>query len=71
MQEVSSVVREPLYDSQLLRAHWEGSEILQDITDNFLPKMKNFHVFLFWEQHKSNLGVKWDYVSVNSFPCFE
>ncbi|RLL97496.1 hypothetical protein CFD26_104983 [Aspergillus turcosus] len=49
-------------DSQLLESLREGSEILQDITDNFQPKMKRFHVFFFWEQEKSNLGVKWDYV---------
>ncbi|KAH8422390.1 uncharacterized protein LDX57_000147 [Aspergillus melleus] len=49
-------------DSQLLEALREGSEILQDITDNFQPKMKSFHVFFFWEQEKSNLGVKWDYI---------
>jgi len=49
-------------DSQLLESLKEGSETLQDITDNFQPKMKRFHVFFFWEQGKSNLGVTWDYV---------
>lgn len=50
-------------DSRLLDALAEGSETLQDITDNFQPKMKRFHVFFFWEQGKSDLGVMMDYVS--------
>jgi hypothetical protein len=51
-------------DSQLLDALKEGSEVLQDITDNFTPKMKRFHICFFWEQEKSDLGVKLDYVSL-------
>ncbi|KAK8058354.1 hypothetical protein PG994_008802 [Apiospora phragmitis] len=48
-------------DSQLLNALKDGSEILQEITDNFQPKMKRFHVFFFWEQLKTDLGAKYDY----------
>lgn len=53
-------------DSQLLSALKDGSEILQEITDNFQPKMKRFHVFFFWEQLKTDLGAKYDYVSSSS-----
>lgn len=49
-------------DSRLLDAMQSGSEILQEITDNFTPLMKRFRIYFFWEQEKTNLGVKWDYV---------
>ncbi|RYP87830.1 hypothetical protein DL769_000422 [Monosporascus sp. CRB-8-3] len=49
-------------DSQLLSALQESSEVLQDITDNFVPMMKRFRICFFWEQEKTSLGVKWDYV---------
>ncbi|KAK8035338.1 hypothetical protein PG993_010333 [Apiospora rasikravindrae] len=56
-------------DSQLLNALKDGSEILQEITDNFQPKMKRFSVFFFWEQLKTDLGAKYDYVSrLPSYP---
>ena len=42
-------------DDQLLNALREGSETLQDITDQFAPLMKRFHVYFFWEQEKTNL----------------
>ena len=29
----------------------------------FTPLMKNFHIFCFWEQEKTNLGFTQDYVS--------
>lgn len=51
-------------DSQLLNSLKEGSEILQEVTDNFQSKMKRFYVFYFWEMEKSDLGVTWDYVSI-------
>lgn len=53
-------------DSQLLNALKNGSEILQEITDNFQPKLKRFSVFFFWEQLKTDLGAKYDYVSSSS-----
>jgi hypothetical protein len=56
-------------DSQLVDAIKEGSEVLQDITDNFIPIMKRFRVFFFWEQEKTDFGMKWDYVRVFPFPC--
>ncbi|KAK7954486.1 hypothetical protein PG988_015180 [Apiospora saccharicola] len=49
-------------DSRLINALKDGSEILQEITDNFQPKMKRFNIFFFWEQVKTDLGAKYDYV---------
>jgi hypothetical protein len=50
-------------ESQLLRALKEGSEVLQEVTDNFVPLMKDLRVYYFWEQEKTDLGYKLDYVS--------
>ncbi|MCJ1283103.1 hypothetical protein MMC26_002430 [Xylographa opegraphella] len=49
-------------DGQLINALEEGSEVLQNITDMFVPLMKNFHIFFFWEQVKTNMGITQDYV---------
>jgi hypothetical protein len=49
-------------DSGLLDALRAGSEVLQEVTDNFTPLMKRFRIYFFWEQEKTNLGVTWDYV---------
>lgn len=49
--------------AQLLDALKEGSELLQEITDNFAPLMKDIRVYFFWEQEKTDLGYKLDYVS--------
>jgi len=54
-------------DSQLLAALEKGSETLQNITDQFAPLMKRFHIFFFWEQHKTDLGYTKDYVRVPAF----
>lgn len=51
-------------DSGLLDALQAGSEVLQEITDNFTPLMKRFRIYFFWEQEKANLGITWDYVRV-------
>ncbi|KAI0854678.1 ribonuclease-like protein p/mrp subunit [Xylaria cubensis] len=48
--------------AQLLDALKEGSEVLQEITDNFAPLMKDLRVYFFWEQDKTDLGYKLDYV---------
>lgn len=68
VQRVVGVLPSKLDDSnlQLLDSLNPGPETLRDITDNFEPKMKHFHVFFFWEQEKSDLGFKWDYVSNQS-----
>lgn len=51
-------------DSQLLNTLQEGSESLQDITDQFAPLMKYFCIYFFWEQEKTDVKVKKDYVCV-------
>lgn len=53
-------------DSQLVGALKESSEVLQDITDNFVSMMKRFRICFFWEQEKTDLGVKWDYIVTES-----
>lgn len=49
-------------EGQLLNAMQEGSEVLQNITDMFVPLMKDFHIFFFWEQEQTSMGVTQDYV---------
>lgn len=53
-------------EGQLLDALREGSEVLQNITDMFVLLMKTFHIFFFWEQEKTNMGVTQDYVHQSS-----
>ncbi|KAI4110724.1 MAG: hypothetical protein LQ345_006932 [Seirophora villosa] len=49
-------------DGQLLEALQEGSEILQNVTDMFAPLMKNFRIYFFWEQQKTDFGTTRKYV---------
>ncbi|KAL8780804.1 MAG: hypothetical protein Q9213_006305 [Squamulea squamosa] len=49
-------------DSNLARALKEDSEILQDITDHFVPLMKDLHIFFFWEQERTDLKYTKDYI---------
>lgn len=49
-------------DPKLLRALKAGSEILQEISDNFTPLIRRFCAYFFSEQEKTNLGVTLDYV---------
>lgn len=49
-------------EGQLLDALQEGSEVLQNITDIFVPLMKDFRIFFFWEQEKTDMGLTQDYV---------
>ncbi|KAI1362244.1 ribonuclease-like protein p/mrp subunit [Xylaria arbuscula] len=53
-------------EAQLLDALREGSEVLQEITDNFVPLMKDIRIYFFWEQEKTNLGYKLDYIVTES-----
>ncbi|KAF5879212.1 putative tetratricopeptide repeat domain protein [Botrytis fragariae] len=53
-------------DGQLLDALKEGSETLQNITDMFIPLMKQFRIYFFWEQQKTDFGTKLDYVVESS-----
>lgn len=50
-------------DGQLVDALKEGSETLQNITDQFTPLMKRFRIYFFWEQEKTDLKTTRDYVS--------
>ncbi len=52
-------------EGQLLDALREGSETLQNITDMFTPLMKNFRIYFFWKQEKTDFGVTKDYVCYN------
>lgn len=52
-------------DSQLADALEEGSEVLQNITDMFVPLMKSFRIFFFWEQEKTNFGTSFAYVCIS------
>jgi hypothetical protein len=33
-----------------------GSEVLQEVTDQFAPLMKHFSIYNFWEHHETNFG---------------
>lgn len=57
-------------DGQLVDALIEGSEVLQNITDMFVPLMKNFRVYFFWEQEKMELGSTLAYVCYIVQSCF-
>ena len=57
-------------EGQLLDALREGSETLQNVTDAFVPLMKQFRVFFFWEQVKTGMGVTQDYVCFTFFSLF-
>ena len=49
-------------DGQLLEILQESSEVLQNITDMFVPLMKNFRIFFFWEQEKTDFKTSLQYV---------
>lgn len=61
---VSAVVPKRIIDtdSQVLNALREGSETLQNITDQFAPLMKRFRIYFFWEQEKTDLAHSKSYV---------
>ncbi|KAG0648834.1 Kinesin light chain [Hyphodiscus hymeniophilus] len=48
--------------SQISQALIEGSEVLQDINEQFSSLMKKFRIYFLWEQHQSNLGSSQGYV---------
>jgi hypothetical protein len=52
-------------NDQLLAALEEGSETLQNTSDQFAPLMRYFCIYFFWEQEKTDLKFKRDYVSVH------
>ncbi|KAL8767848.1 MAG: hypothetical protein Q9209_005740 [Squamulea sp. 1 TL-2023] len=61
---VDAMVPSKLFDTdgQLLEALKEGSETLQNVTDMFAPLMKNFRIYFFWEQEKTDFGTTRKYV---------
>ena len=55
MAEVATPKSFRVAESSLVKALAEESETLQNITDNFVPIMKNFRICFFWEQEQTNL----------------
>jgi protein SERAC1 len=64
---LDALVPSKIWDTndQLLAALEEGSETLQNTSDQFAPLMKYFCIYFFWEQEKTDLKFKRDYVSVH------
>ncbi|KAH9902064.1 hypothetical protein F4778DRAFT_106552 [Xylariomycetidae sp. FL2044] len=65
MQKLTSLAVPKLVSRQekgLVTALKEESETLQNITDYFLPLMKNFCIHFFWEQEKTDLKYTKDYI---------
>ena len=56
-------------DGQLVESLQEGSEVLQNITDMFAPLMKNFRIYFFWEQEKTNMAATIAYVGLLVHIC--
>lgn len=50
------------FESGLVNALETESETLQNITDQFAPLMSKFRIFFFWEQEKTDLKYKRDYI---------
>jgi hypothetical protein len=50
------------FESDLVSALEEESETLQNITDYFVPLMKNFCIYFFWEQEKTDIKYTKDYI---------
>lgn len=48
--------------TELLKALIKDSETLQNITDQFVPLMKQFHIYLFWEGLETDFGSCKSYV---------
>src|SRR5438034_6922642 len=49
-------------ESSLLSALEDGSETLQNITDQFAPLSPNFRIYFFWEQERTDLKYTKDYI---------
>ena len=48
--------------SEMLKALTKNSETLQNITDQFAPLVKQFHIYFFWEILQTETGTGMDYV---------
>ena len=58
-QEARNTGRAP---SEMLKALMKNSETLQNITDQFAPLVKQFHIFFFWESFQTEMGSGKGYV---------
>ncbi|KAI9650182.1 hypothetical protein NHQ30_000195 [Ciborinia camelliae] len=60
-------------ESTLVSALREESETLQNITDHFVPMMKNFSICFFWEQQQTDLKYTKDYIveETSAAPVFD
>lgn len=60
-------------ETPLLKALKVESEILQEITDQFVPLMSRFRVVFYWETQKTDLGYTKDYIvdQASAAPCME
>ncbi|KAJ2996174.1 hypothetical protein NUW58_g1056 [Xylaria curta] len=60
-------------ESGLVKPLEQESETIQNITDYFTPLMKNFHIHFFWEQEKTDLKYKNDYIveKESAVPTFD
>ncbi|PQE12984.1 ribonuclease p mrp subunit protein [Rutstroemia sp. NJR-2017a BBW] len=60
-------------ESALVSALREESETLQNITDYFVPLMKNFSICFIWEQQKTDLKYKKEYIveEASAAPVFD
>ena len=50
------------FEPGLVSALQEESETLQNITDYFVPLMKNYCIYFFWEQEKTSMAHGKDYI---------
>lgn len=65
LQNLASTIvpkRAVQFESGLLKSLKDGSETLQNITNDFAPLMARFQMYFFWEQLKSDLKYTKDYV---------
>lgn len=49
-------------ETNLVKALELESETLQNITDQFAPLMADFRIFFFWEQERTDLKARKDYI---------
>ena len=55
LDKMSRLINPQLSRSTLLPALEVESETLQNITDQFIPMMRNFRIYFFWEDQKTDL----------------
>jgi protein SERAC1 len=63
VQKLSSLaIPRAKIEYDLVAALEKESETLQNITDCFVPLMKYFNMYFFWEQEQTSLGYRNDYI---------